>query len=529
MMKRKFKLAAGVLPSTRLAVYVGLGGALWIVAAAIAELGIVALVYDLVLVVVALMDLLFSPRPRDFELERAVDEKMNLGVPNPVTLKARSQLGRALQLTLRDEPPLAWPVTVDPSVAGDDASIARPPGLAKIPQVARVQCRLQPSGEIEATYMVTPTRRGDFTFGNLSGRYATALGFWHRQFTRPAPTTVRVYPDTTEVRRYELRLRQGRLRDMGLHLLRLRGQGTEFESLREYNRDDEYKNINWKASARHGKLISNNFEIERDQTVLIAIDCGRMMTAMAVMRSTVKPSDNRPDESSANLAGLAVAGVGPVANLAGATNGDAAAQAMPVTAPAWLPKPDVAMSKLDCAINATVLLAHVAASMGDAVGLLLFADNVLGFVPPRKGKTQTGTIIEALYGVQPDLVEPDYIGAYEYLMGRKIRRSLVVTFTDLIDPEASRELLTASGSLRRHHNALCVSINNRDVIDMANAVPESTDEVYQKAMAQRMLRHRFGALETLRQHGVGILDVEASELTIATVNRYLDLKARAAL
>jgi uncharacterized protein (DUF58 family) len=244
------------------------------------------------------------------------------------------------------------------------------------------------------------------------------------------------------------------------------------------------------------------------------------------MRGTGKTSESQPDESTLRLPGGSL-----LASEAADEQAQAGMSATPPEVQTVLREPqlDVALSKLDCAINATVLLAHVAASMGDSVGLLLFADTVLGFVPPRKGRTQTGTIIEALYGVQPDLVEPDYVGAYEYLMGRKVRRSLVVTFTDLIDPEASRELLTASGSLRRHHNALCVTINNRDVIDMAASIPESTEEIYQKAMAQRMLRHRFGALETLRQHGVGILDVEASDLTIATVNRYLDLKARAAL
>jgi len=264
-----------------------------------------------------------------------------------------------------------------------------------------------------------------------------------------------------------------------LHLMRLRGQGTEFESLREYTTGDEFKAINWKASASRGKLISTEYEIERDQTVIIAIDCGRMMTAMAVSREV----DER---------------VTP-------------------------------LSKLDCAINATVLLAHVASSMGDSVGLLLFADNVIQFVPPRKGRTQTGILIEALYAVQPSLVEPDYLAAYEYLINRKVRRALVVTFTDLIDAEASRELLLASGALRKHHNPLCVTINNRDVIEMAGVLPQRTDEMYSKAMALRMLSQRTQALEELRQRGVGILDVEARELTVATVNRYLDLKARAAL
>jgi uncharacterized protein (DUF58 family) len=114
-------------------------------------------------------------------------------------------------------------------------------------------------------------------------------------------------------------------------------------------------------------------------------------------------------------------------------------------------------------------------------------------------------------------------------MARRVRRALVITFTDIIDTEASRELLSASGALRRHHNALCVTISNRDVSEMAAQMPVTEGDLYEKAMAQRMLSERESALERLRGSGVGILDVDASELTIATVNRYLNLKSRGAL
>jgi uncharacterized protein (DUF58 family) len=455
---------------------------LWVGAVVSPAFFVAALLYDLALLLVALMDLALSPHPNEFEIERCVEEKMNLGAQNRVRLTARMTSTRGLRaplpITLRDEPPLDWPVEIKENSA-----------LPNSPFVARVTVPVLPLRAASGEYSVTPTRRGDFEFGRLSARYPTLLGFWHRQFSLEVKQPVRVYPDITEVRRYELRLRQGRLRDIGLHLLRLRGKGTEFESLREYSRDDEYKAINWKASARHGKLISTDYEIERDQTVLIAIDCGRMMTALAQAREL------RVDELETPNPKLET----------------------------------VPLSKLDCAINATVLLSHVAASMGDAVGLLLFSDTIVKFVAPRKGKVQTGAIIEALYGAQPSLVEPDYQAAYEYLIGRKVRRALVVTFTDLIDAEASRELLTASAALRRHHNPLCVTINNRDVIEMAGVLPQRVEEMYEKAMAMKMLHGRAQALEELRQRGVGILDVEARQLTVATVNRYLDLKARLAL
>src|SRR5690606_27366520 len=127
------------------------------------------------------------------------------------------------------------------------------PAQERAPAVARVALHLGAGQSDEEYYTLTPTRRGDWEFGALSARYNSPLKLWYRQFRRSAPARVRVYPDTEEVRRYELLLRQGRLRDIGLHLLRLRGRGTEFESLREYSRDDEYRDVNWKASARLGK------------------------------------------------------------------------------------------------------------------------------------------------------------------------------------------------------------------------------------------------------------------------------------
>ncbi|MBV9864866.1 MAG: DUF58 domain-containing protein [Abitibacteriaceae bacterium] len=511
-----------MLPSLRLAIYCGVGALLWIVAAATHSLIFIPILYDVVLLIVALVDILVSPRPHDFEIKRSVNDKMNLGAPNAITLRARFKTmegkGRwSIPLLVRDEPPPTWPVTL-PLAESLEAQDAAPKtdDTVVVPPVARLTLIVKPRYESSAEYTVTPTRRGDYRFGALSARYGTYLGLWYRQFRRQADEHVRVYPDTTEVHRYELRLRQGRLRDIGLHLTRLRGRGTEFESLRDYTTDDEYKNINWKASARQGRLISTNYEIERDQTILIALDCGRMMTALAVLR------EGRGGEEERGRRGEK--GKGEQRDDSSAFGGSPSPALLLSPSP-----PPVSLSKLDCAINATVLLAHVASSMGDAVGLLLFSDTVTRFVPPRKGSRQTGAIIEALYAAQPALVEPDYAAAYEYLMARKLRRCLVMTFTDLIDPTASRELLTASGALRRHHNALCVTINNRDVIDLAEMMPESASDLYQKAMAQRMLAQRHNALEELRKHGVGILDVAAEQLTIAAVNRYLDLKSRTAL
>ena len=499
-MKRLFARLGDVwrslIPAPRLAAYLAFGALIWVVSSWLSAFHLLALVYDLALLVIAVVDVSLSPRPRDFEVWRSFEPKMNLGVGNEVQLFAKSRASLPVRLTVRDEVPEAFAVATDEPTRTQDG--------VPLPVLPRARFQLASQAEASASYRLTPNRRGDFRFGALSGRYPTVLGLWYRQFKQTvASDAARVYPDTTPVRRYELALREGKMRDIGLHLLRLRGRGTEFESLREYTGDDEFKSINWNASARRGKLISTNYEIERDQTIMICLDCGRMMTSMAVTKADVRHEDDSilaPQTASPNAA--------------------ATHALMSATTP---------LSKLDCAINAAVLLAHVAASMGDSVGLMLFSDSVLGFLPPRKGRIQTGQIIEMLYGVQPSLVEPDYQVAYEYLMTRRLRRSLVVSFTDVVDIDASRELLNSSAALRKHHNALCVTINNRDVIELANVYPNTSSELYEKAMAQRMLDGRQRALDSLRGLGVGILDVEAGDLSIAAVNRYLDLKARGAM
>ncbi len=476
---------ASVLPSSRLLLFFALGSLGWVVAAFVPAFALLTLLFDIALLLIALVDLALSPKPRDFDLEREFNAKMNLGAPNNVLLRVKSRAKLPVSLVVRDEVPASFAVS--------NHQAPRFQLETPLPELARFEMRVEAGKTAEATYQLLPNRRGDFRFGKLHARTTSGLGFWHRQFEREITGEARVYPDTTAVRRYELALREGKMRDIGLHLLRLRGRGTEFESLRDYTSDDEFKSINWKASARRGKLISTNYEIERDQTMLICIDCGRMMTSMAVSRSRTQEGEKGRGGEGEILAA------------------------------------EVPLSKLDCAINATVLLSHVGASMGDSVGLLLFADGVINYIAPRKGRVQTGQIIEALYAVQPSLVEPDYNVMYEYILARRLRRSLVVTFTDIIDPEASRELLQGSATIRRHHNALCVSIANLDVMDLAASFPHSSGELYDKAMAQRMLSQRSAALEALRGAGVGIVDAQASQLSVATVNRYLEMKSRGSL
>jgi uncharacterized protein (DUF58 family) len=491
-----------MMPTRRLAAYLALGAIFWVAAALVPAYALAAWLYLAALLAVAGVDAFLMARPGEFELSRECEERLNLGVPNRVTLRARraastSTSGRALSLTVRDEAPGEWPLRF-PDADSLDASASSSWVEGAPLRVPQVRIDLEQDDEASAFYEVVPTRRGEWEFGDLHGRYDSALGLWQRQFKRPAPLKPSVYPDVTAVRRFEIQLRNGRSLAQGAHRMRLRGGASEFESLRDYTPGDEWKSINWKASSRRGKLIATNYEIERDQTLILALDCGRMMTSLAHTRHARKRLASSSPSTSIHAD----------------------------TAVVKEELEEIALSKLDCAINAAVLLAHVAASSGDAVGLLLFDDGVKAWVPPRKGRAHTGAIIDALAHVQPRLVEPDYALAYAHLQSRKVRRAQVVTFTDVIDPLASQELIAASANLRRSHRALCVAILNRDVSEMAAQFPQEMDELYAKAMAQRLEWQRSATFETLRQNGVGVLDTDAANLSVATVNRYLAFKAR---
>jgi uncharacterized protein (DUF58 family) len=295
---------------------------------------------------------------------------------------------------------------------------------------------------------------------------------------------VRVYPDLRQLRRFDLMARRGIELDAGQRPLRAPGASTEFERLREYLPDDEYRHINWKASARRGKLIVNQYEAERSQNLVIMIDAGRLMAA-------------RVD----------------------APEGDAADALLAGDVPAGL-------TKLDYALNAALLLAYVGVRRGDRVALLAYADEVRVFTPPGRGRPAFFKMVEALYNLQVEAVEPDHGLAFAYLAARNLRRSLVVLFTDLADRETSARLVAHLSRAARHHLTLCVTLDDPTVIRPAVEPPGDVTALYEKMVAQRLLDDRASLLAVLRQGGVVCVDARADTLTPRVVETYLDLKLR---
>jgi uncharacterized protein (DUF58 family) len=272
------------------------------------------------------------------------------------------------------------------------------------------------------------------------------------------------------VQKYDLLARKGLLQQMGLRAARMLGRGTEFESLREYQTDDDYRRINWKATARRHKPITTLYETERSQRLIVMIDLGRMMMTR----------------------------VGE-------------------------------LTKLDSAVNAALLLCYVALAHGDRVGLLSFADGVHAYTPPRRGRGHFYRIVEQLYAVRAQPVESDYALAFGRLRTDLRGRALVTLFTDLSDVDIARLIARNLMLLARHHLPLCVAMRDPVTQTWADVVPADGHELYAKVVAQGVLAERSTVLDQLRGAGVLTVDVQADQLTPATINRYLEMKARSLL
>ena len=342
------------------------------------------------------------------------------------------------------------------------------PPLEFVVEGADFGCRLPAESERELTYHVTPPRRGDFAFGALNLRVTGGYGLLRRQLQFDSPQSVKVYPRLTDIQTAGLALRKNRFLDIGLHLARLRGAGLEFESLRDYLPGDELRRIDWKATARHGQPFTREYEVERSQHIILCLDLGRTM---------------------ASHLGL--------------------------------------LSKVDHAVNAAALLAHVAAQMGDWVGLYAFAGEPVSYVPPRKH--QFTRLLDSLYALQPELVESDYRAAFLGASHRLRKRALIVLFTDLPDPDSSARLISYVSLLTSRHLVLCAALSDYELYELAARSPREPREMYERTVASALLTDRERALTALRAAGAIALDATPSNLSVAVLNRYLQVKAQSAL
>jgi uncharacterized protein (DUF58 family) len=380
-------------------------------------------------------------------IEREAGPRFALAAWNPVALGVQSRTAFRLTVRLQDTPPREF--DLDPGAG---------------------QTTLAPFASGAVTYALRPRARGHYRFGGVRFEAEGALGLAAAVATVPVAGEVRVYPDLGALRRLALGSSALDASAIGPRALRQEGTGDEFDQLREYQPDDDFRDIDWKATAKRSKPVTRVYETERSQRVLLAIDCGRSMAALTGEQT-----------------------------------------------------------KLDLAVNAALVLAHVALRIGDRVGLALFATEVEALVAPQRGRRHLARLIETLYAVRARLTFVDYRALTREVVTRRMRRGLIVVFTDLLDEAAARPLVDAARVLGRKHAVLVVAPSDPVVIGAARATAVSTEDVYRSLAAREALAERRALIQGVRRLGIEVVDSRASAMALAGVNHYLRLKRRRAI
>jgi len=435
-----------MVPTRRFWALVALGMPIAALAAS-AGSGYLAIVYNLALLVIAYITGRLAPNPNDLKVQRKMDPVLSVRASNKVELILENEGVETLVGRIRDEVP---------------------PGFSTTPR--EWPLRIEPGDVKEFVYSVTPFERGSDFFRGTYLRLQCPLGLVERDVKLTTEQPVRVYPNVLALREFDLLKQKGRLREMGIRRSRMRGLGTEFESLRDYSQGDDYRKIDWKATARRNKIVVRQFEQERNQSIILVIDTGRHMLSE-------------------------VQGV----------------------------------RKLDHVLDAVLMLTHAANVAGDQVGLLVFSDTVRRYIPPRKGRTQVGQIIEALHDQVAEPLESDAKGAFAYLGSRWKRRSLVVAFTDLEDKGRAQELMASLGPLTKRHLVLLARVDDARLQEALTSRIVDERALYGRAAAVMLSSDRKEAESVLTAGGIHHLEAEPQDLAAALVSFYFSVKERSLL
>jgi len=334
----------------------------------------------------------------------------------------------------------------------------------------RLRGTLPGGATLRTSATLRPSRRGRFEIGGTVVRVEGPLGIGARQRRVEVPGLLRIHPAFPSREEAELRITRARILEVGLRSAKGRGGGTEFDQLREYGVDDEVRRIDWAATARAGKAMVRTYRAERNQNVILLLDNGRVM--------------------------------------AGQVDG--------------VPRVEHAMDALMC-------LTTIATRLGDRCGLVAFDRTVRAVLPARSGRDQLGRVAEAMFDLEPALVESDYRGAFTHVLARFRRRSMIVLFTDLVEQAVGESLLPALPLLVRHHIVLVAAVRDPDVVRWATAPPEDVGDAYRSTAATLALAERDRAIARLRGLGAIVIDAPPGQLAPRLADTYLELKARGGL
>ena len=407
-------------------------------------------VWDAAALAFFVVDLVRVPKPQQLEASRKWEHAPSLATTSEVILGIRNLGKITVRCTVVDETPVSF---------RDE-----PPSL---------DSAVLPGQEQEIRYAICPKARGDVRVGRVFVRYQSRIGLAERRGAAEISQTVRVMPDLEQARQQALYLIRSRQVEMEKRRRRQRGQGREFESLREYRQGDDLRDVCWTATARRHQLVTRLFEMERSQVVWIALDAGRLLRAEIHQEGS-----------------------------------------------------ELRLAKLDYAVNAALSLAQVAVQCGDRVGLLAYGHNIQQNVAAGRGPLHLRTIVDCLAQVRAEASEADHSRAARILLTEQKRRSLVVWVTDFSETPTTPDVIEQAMQIARRHLVIFTAISQPDLAALAEATPETPEEMFRHAAALEIAQRRDLLLRGLRQRGIFAFELMPGLLASSLVNQYLDIKER---
>ena len=464
------------MPSGRTLTLLGLASFLFLASAT------AALATDALILLLALID---GRRTRAPAAGRKLPRISSLGAVTEVTVNVTNELDRALSLRLTDD--------LDPSLR----RLPGPGGRDEWEEGFPVD--LPARSMLRCHYNVRPRSRGFLELGAIHLRTRSPWGLVWRRSSVPASDILQVQPGVRDLLRDRSHAIHRRLRTPGPRRNRQWGDGREFESLRDYVEGDDPRTIDWKASAKRRRYVVRNYEAERSQNIILAIDAGRHMR------------ERLPPVRAGETAGPPVPGGSGWREV---VPGDA--QGGPLD-----------RERMDYALGACMMLASRAQSFGDRIGVVVFDDRVRHVSPPRRADPPS--LARTLAQVETRLVEPNYPLALATL-GRSFRkRSLVILFCDVIDGSVSRALVSSLTRIGRAHLPLAIAIRNPALEAAAIRPARHVSDAYHRAAAEEMVQARATTLQVMRQSGVLVVDTQPGDTLVRTLDKYVEIKERGLL
>lgn len=401
----------------------------------------------LLCILFALDMLILYSRSNGIEGNRFTPERFSNGDQNPIQISLKNNYPFQVHLEIIDEVPFQF-------------------------QLRDLQFRVQMNGEATRNiqYSLRPTERGEYHFGALNVFVSSPIGFVKRRYSLDEACNVPTYPSFLQMRKYQLMAVSNRLMDVGVKKIRRLGHSTAFEQIKEYVRGDDYRTVNWKATARSNKLMVNQYADEKSQSVYCLIDKSRAMKM-----------------------------------------------------------PFEGMTLLDYAINATLVMANIAIYKQDKAGLIAFAEKVSTQVPASSRAIQMSRLQEALYNQQTQFLEADYARLYTAVRSTVSQRSLLILFTNFESLTALHRQLPYLQKLARNHLLLVIFFENTELKELLETTPEHTEDIYTKTVGEHFAFEKKQIVKELERHGILAILTPPRHVTVNTLNKYLEIKARGML